>query len=71
VSHKLVHYYRVLECMVGSQNVGLEGKDQECVVGSQNVGHDLDGKGQEWVVVYGLGSERAARGLSSEARREG
>jgi hypothetical protein len=40
-------------------------------MGSENVGHDLDGKGQECVEVYGLGSDlkRATPGLSSE--REG
>jgi hypothetical protein len=59
-SHKLVYYYGVLEYVAGSQNVGLEGKDQEYVAGSQNVG--LDGNDGECVVVYGLGSdsERAA-----------
>jgi hypothetical protein len=71
LSHEVawVCYYGVLEYVAGSQNVGLEGKDQECVVGSQNVG--LDGKGQECVVVYclGSGSERTVCGLGSE--REG
>jgi hypothetical protein len=71
-----VYYYGVLEYVAGSQNVGLEGKDQEYVAGNQNVGLGgkdqeyvagsqnvgLDGNDEECVVVYGLGSdsERAA-----------
>jgi hypothetical protein len=59
VSHKLVlqYYYGVLEYVAGSQNVGLEGRDQECA--------------RECVasVACGLGFERAAHGLPVGSER--